>query len=276
MLRPVYVSSYLDTKKTVASSIGGQWLGGVVHRFFKTMPLVIAVSAIWGVGTALVAGTLMGDVSMKVGVVGAALCQPIVILIWMSFNTEILRLLIHSFQAFFLCLNVVAMLVCIAATFDDWRILLCMAYMPMMITAAFIDASPAYMRRRFTLSFFVCCCAGIIMIQGCVQFGIKEGPGYRRDASFHIGDRKFVWLNLSMSAAGNLGVLAARTFWTLWMHPGCLVVITSRIQSTKKHKEMVDLEMETQKAMRRTSVVPENVSIKESCTTAIGYGPTIE
>lgn len=261
MLRPVSVSSYLDTKRTVASAVGGKCLGDLVHKFFKTIPLVILVSVLWAVGTTLVTLALTGDVGINLGVVGGVLAQPIVIMIWLSFNTDILKLLLHSFQAFFLSLNVVAMLVCMAAAFQDWRAALCFVYTPMMVTAAFIDASPAYMRRQFTFSFFSSCCAGIAMIQGSIQFGVKDGPGFNRQASFHIADREFLWLNLSTSAAVNLLILAGRTFWTLWKHPGCLVVITSRIQSTKRDKELVDLEMETQKAMiwRNTcKVVPSS------------------
>ena len=234
----------------------------MLHRFFKTIPLVVAASVIWALGTAVVSAALMGYVRMEVGLVGATMCQPITLMIWLSFNTDILKLLIHSFQALYLCLNVVAMLVSIAAMFEDWRGLLCFAYLPMMVTTAFIDASPAYMRRRFTLVFFVCCCAGIIMIQGCVQFGVREGKGYDKKASFHLANREFVWSNLSTSAAANLLVLAARTFWTLWKHPGCLVVITSRIESTKNKKSMAVIERQRQQAMRRNSVVPENVGLE--------------
>ena len=106
--------------------------------------------------------------------------------------------------------------------------------LPSLGTATFVDASPAYMRRRFSFVFFGLNVTGIIILQLAIQYSeywMIGGAGFDPDVSIDVGGRTFYALNLSATAAANLCVLACRTYWTLWKHPGCLVVINSRVRS---------------------------------------------
>ena len=138
--------------------------------------------------------------------------------------------------------------------------------LPSLGTATFVDASPAYMRRRFSFVFFGLNVTGIIILQLAIQYSeywMIGGAGFDPDVSIDVGGRTFYALNLSATAAANLCVLACRTYWTLWKHPGCLVVINSRVRSVRRARTLASVEIHTQLALARQhskfAVVPESL-----------------
>ena len=90
MLRPVFFTTYIDSKQTVALVVGGKPLGDRVHKFFKCPPLHVVAALSWVCGLWLLLLSLLGRVGLHVGVVGGLLGYPTLLLIWLSFNTHIL------------------------------------------------------------------------------------------------------------------------------------------------------------------------------------------
>ena len=129
--------------------------------------------------------------------------------------------------------NLFGAVISISVVFQDYRI----AFMVLGVAfggtwSAFGDAMPSGMRRRSSIGGLG---VGVLLLI-CIQLGLFLKLIAITDVAYSIGNVTFTFSNLATSCMTNVIVFWSRNLMNAILHPRCMTVINSLVESVKVSK----------------------------------------